>query len=533
MKGDLHVRFCGSLGGKFPGATRQANRLVTALDQCDDPAAEVATPSSEVYVQSLAYNMDDVFNLTSYVVTPYGGSASTTNFTVNAMNEYTAVGGVTHLYHDNGSLKDDGTYTYKYDAHDHLVEVRLKSNGSLVAEHFYDAVGLGRRTKKVVGQDTTRFVYHGLHCVEEYDGQGDLLRLFAFGDEIDQVVMMETPDRADVDDDQDTTELKRFYYHTQLVGSVTHLSDPDENVVESYEYAPYGATAILDQSASTVSASPVGNPFLYTGRRLDDETGLYYYRARHYSPSLKRFVQRDPLEYVDGPNALAYCRSAPVSRHDPLGMEGETPTPSEGRTPYDAYVNALYVAPRDSYGVTRAELVEDKLQRVEEESLGIVHRPGGPPCHSGTARITGHYNYKAVATGTYVFTIRAESDVNQLEPSRGARWNSTQKKVAKEWNRWVRVHERIHRDDIMYYTTDEDGKAREYTIDAQGEATGPDRETALQEARDKRAQDLASKKKALALRVFYATRPVRMRSFPYPRIEADGSLVVEWRSHFQ
>jgi RHS repeat-associated protein len=261
-----------------------------------------------------------VFNLTSYVVTPYGGSASTTNFTVNAMNEYTAVGGVTHLYHDNGSLKDDGTYTYKYDSHDHLVEVRLKSNGSLVAEYFYDAVGGGRRVKKVVGNDTTRFVYQDLHCVEEYDGSGDLLRLFAFGDRIDQVVMMEAPDIADVNDNQSTSEVLRFHYHTQLVGSVTHVTGPDEGVVESYEYEPYGATTIKDQGGSTVSTSPIGNPFMYTGRRLDEETGLYYYRACHYSPTLKRFVQRDPLEYVDGPNAHAYTGARPTRNIDPLGL---------------------------------------------------------------------------------------------------------------------------------------------------------------------------------------------------------------------
>jgi RHS repeat-associated protein len=360
MRGDPHVRFCVGLGGKFPGSTRQndnplyetrshqsgkgwvygydkANRLVTALDQCDDPAAEVATPSSEAYVQSLAYNMDDVFNLTSYVVTPYGGSASTTNFTVNAMNEYTAVGGVTHLYHDNGSLKDDGTYTYKYDAHDHLVEVRLKSNGSLVAEYFYDAVGRGRRTKKVVGNDTTRFVYHNLHCVEEYDGSDDLLRLFAFGDDIDQVVMMEAPDVADVNDNQNTSEVLRFHYHTQLVGSVTHVTGPGEGVVESYEYDPYGATTIKDQGGGTVSASPIGNPFMYTGRRLDEETGLYYYRARHYSPQLKRFVQRDPLEYVDGPNAYAYVRARPTVAMDPSGLNPAWLGPEWDYDPYGGY----------------------------------------------------------------------------------------------------------------------------------------------------------------------------------------------------
>ncbi len=88
-----------------------------------DPAAELADPGTETYSEARAYNMDDVLNLTSYVVTPQGGSAATTSFTANVMNEYTAVGGTTHTYDDNGNLTDGGTNTYRYDAHDHLLKV--------------------------------------------------------------------------------------------------------------------------------------------------------------------------------------------------------------------------------------------------------------------------------------------------------------------------------------------------------------------------------------------------------------------------
>ena len=68
-----------------------------------------------------------------------------------------------------------------------------------------------------------------------------------------------------------------------------------------------------------MSVSQIENPFTYTGRRLDEETGLYYYRARHYSSELKRFTQRDPLGYVDGPNAFTYALGRPVVASDPHG----------------------------------------------------------------------------------------------------------------------------------------------------------------------------------------------------------------------
>jgi RHS repeat-associated protein len=44
----------------------------------------------------------------------------------------------------------------------------------------------------------------------------------------------------------------------------------------------------------------VGNPFTFTGRELDAETGLMHFRARTYDPVQGRFKQRDPIGYVDG-----------------------------------------------------------------------------------------------------------------------------------------------------------------------------------------------------------------------------------------
>jgi RHS repeat-associated protein len=62
------------------------------------------------------------------------------------------------------------------------------------------------------------------------------------------------------------------------------------------------------------------NPFLFTGRRYDTETGLYYYRARYYNPTTGRFLQTDPIGYGDGMNMYAYCKNGPVSMADPSGL---------------------------------------------------------------------------------------------------------------------------------------------------------------------------------------------------------------------
>ena len=80
--------------------------------------------------------------------------------------------------------------------------------------------------------------------------------------------------------------------------------------VSPYTYSPYGVSGLEGTS---------GNPIRYTGRRLDVETGLYYYRVRYYSPALGRFLKTDPIGYGDGMNWYAYVANDPVTYNDPTG----------------------------------------------------------------------------------------------------------------------------------------------------------------------------------------------------------------------
>ncbi|WP_161491656.1 RHS repeat-associated core domain-containing protein [Sedimentisphaera salicampi] len=74
-----------------------------------------------------------------------------------------------------------------------------------------------------------------------------------------------------------------------------------------------------DPNGQPLDESAVGNPYMFTGRRYDSESGLYYYRARYYNPALGVFHSRDPLGYIDSMNLYAYCGNNPVNYADPMG----------------------------------------------------------------------------------------------------------------------------------------------------------------------------------------------------------------------
>jgi len=133
----------------------------------------------------------------------------------------------------------------------------------------------------------------------EYDHQGTLLRSFVYGPGIDEPICM-----------IDWVGSAVYYYHFDGLGSVTALSDENGNIVERYSYDVFGEPNRV---------SSVGNPYMFTGRRYDRETQLYYYRARYYNPFIGRFLQTDPIAYQDISNFYTYCRNNPINSVDPRG----------------------------------------------------------------------------------------------------------------------------------------------------------------------------------------------------------------------
>ena len=124
--------------------------------------------------------------------------------------------------------------------------------------------------------------------------------------------------------------------------NVTALVDTTGAAVERYVYDPYGAVAVCDGSWNALTSAP-STTVLYTGRDLDTETGLYFYRARYYAANLGRFATRDPFAISANEMALpglpeqinlyAYVGDRPVTFIDPSGGCGgcsKQPMPPTG-----------------------------------------------------------------------------------------------------------------------------------------------------------------------------------------------------------
>ena len=98
------------------------------------------------------------------------------------------------------------------------------------------------------------------------------------------------------------------------------ITDSAGAVAERYACQPCGQLTTYDAAYATPQpTSRLGNPFTFTGRELDAESTLMHYRARAYAPTHGRFLQPDPLEYVDGMGLYAYVAGRPTAAIDPSG----------------------------------------------------------------------------------------------------------------------------------------------------------------------------------------------------------------------
>lgn len=301
---------------KIPTST--ANKFVTTTYGYDmaNRLLSMVHQGTASQIENLLYEYDPNGNRTKFTrnaVQPMRTAVNSATYdSANEMLTFTPATGAARnmTYDNNGNMasitNNCGTTNYSWNVRNQLAGIQgFNANCSTLTALFkYDA--LGRRIEKTINGVTTRYLYDGLDIIQEKDQNGAVTVNYIRTLNIDEPL----------------TRIKGTtvsHYVTDALGSVIGLAD-DTGVMTTYSYDPFGNT--------TVSGEASDNPFQYTGRE-NDGTGLYYYRARYYSPDLQRFISEDPIGLKGGDvNFYAYVGNNPVNWVDPLGLfRGSQPPP--------------------------------------------------------------------------------------------------------------------------------------------------------------------------------------------------------------
>jgi len=168
-----------------------------------------------------------------------------------------------------------------------------------VAEYVYDP--FGRRIEKNVNGAVVKYLYDNEDIIAEYGSSGELRTEYVHGIGIDEPLMM-------------ARNGENYFYHTDGLGSITALTDQSGATVQRYEYDSFGEII-------SVSDPSFIQPYTYTAREYDPETGLYYYRARYYDAEIGRFMSEDPIGFESGDiNLYRYGGNNPANKTDPSGL---------------------------------------------------------------------------------------------------------------------------------------------------------------------------------------------------------------------
>jgi RHS repeat-associated protein len=200
---------------------------------------------------------------------------------------------------NGNTLSDASGKSYTWDFENRLTQVVKPGVGTTTFR--YDP--FGRRIQKSGPLGTTNYLYDGQweNVIERWTILETSLRDVA---RYNQEMGLDFP-------------LSEFrsgaasYYEQDGVNSVTSLSSSAGALANTYTFDSFGKLI--------TSTGTVNNPFQYTAREFDPETGIYEYRARYYDPSVGRFISEDPVGFAGGHNLYDYVSGDPVDFDDPSG----------------------------------------------------------------------------------------------------------------------------------------------------------------------------------------------------------------------
>jgi RHS repeat-associated protein len=313
---------------------------------------------SPISGRQFEYDFDDIANR-DYTV----ADGTTTDYTANLLNQYTTrvTGGTTETFqHDeDGNLQSDSLWVYTWDGENRIVNMQSQasvpdaSKRKLQFEYDY----LGRRIGKKVylwsggGYSPTpsvylKFVYDDWNLLAELDANSNLVRSYMWGLDLSG----SEQGAGGVGGlllfiDHSSPATRHFVAYDGNGNVMALVNAADGTVSAQYEYSPFGET--LSLSGSVASA----NPFRFSTKYMDSESGFLYYGYRYYNPSTGNWLSRELLGELGGANLYAFARNNPIGLIDLLGFLVTSVT----------WTNAATLDPDWTLATTQSYISPDKI----------------------------------------------------------------------------------------------------------------------------------------------------------------------------
>ncbi|WP_410514027.1 RHS repeat-associated core domain-containing protein [Paenibacillus sp. BR2-3] len=276
----------------------------------------IANKKGSSLLSSSSYSYDENGNILTTTQTASNQPTQTNTYTYDKLNRLESIvrsdgSSVNYTYdlrgnrstlidtaNDSFDISDTG---YRYDLFNTLIAT-TKGNSTTTFEYSAD----GMRYKKITGTSVNQYRYNtNREVISEVNESNAVTADYVRGDRL--LVK------------KDRLSNKEYYYLYNGHGDVIQIVDKSGTIVNFYAYDEWGN--ITSQVEGTQ------NSFKYAGEIYDEETGLYYLRARYYDPSVGRFINEDTYEgQITNPlslNLYTYVSNNPLIYSDPTGHRQE------------------------------------------------------------------------------------------------------------------------------------------------------------------------------------------------------------------
>jgi RHS repeat-associated protein len=298
---------------------------------------------------------------------PYTDKAAT--FTYNKLNQLLTSTGPSrsYTYDKDGNLTGGYTpqgypFTATYDPANRLQTLSYTSGGVTYKTEYDYISGLlieVRKYQNNVLKSTNRYVYDGYRPIQERNAGNLVLNQYVWGlhrgGGIGGLLNLNKGGA-------------NYSYLYDGKGNVTALLNANIEVAASYKYDPFGRLQ---------AGAGVYQPFLFSTKPYDPQTGLSYYGFRYYSPDMGRWLTRDPLGEGGGLNLYAFVSNNPVNKIDPVGLwewpwEDAASKTAENLAKDEGKAKVLETLAKSQYPVRKDILEEVDSENKPSEEYGEV-----------------------------------------------------------------------------------------------------------------------------------------------------------------